>query len=76
MQRILNARSSTHSQASHRARRQRLLAEAIRQHGIPGLTAYLDLLEVEFGEALGIDRRLEALIEADPAVIALNRRWR
>ena len=70
----LHATNPRKLQASRkRDRRQRLLAEAIHRHGVPGLAALLDLIELEAGEALGIDRRLEALIDATQAAIALTR---
>jgi hypothetical protein len=56
---------------ARRERRERLLAEAMRRHGIAGLRAVFDLLEAHLGEEIGIDRQLERLIDAEPTALAL-----
>jgi hypothetical protein len=68
-----NNRDPLVRQASARhERRERLLAEAIRRHGVAGLTSLFMLLEVALGEEIGIDRRLEALVDASPSAIGLH----
>jgi hypothetical protein len=55
---------------SQEVRRNRLLNGAINKHGILGVGALLKSLEAEFGD-LAIDRRLERLVDAEPAAVAL-----
>ena len=73
MQRRRSCNAPPHFRQPSRARerRQRLLAEAVARHGVAVVAAFLTLLEAEFGEEIGINRRLEFLIDADPAALAL-----
>jgi hypothetical protein len=57
--------------ASRRRRRDRLIAAAIEKHGPAGLSLLLESLEIESGDDLHIDARLEFLTESDPRAIAL-----
>jgi hypothetical protein len=43
----------------------------MRKHGVAGIAGMLSLLEVQLGEEIGIDRRLERLVDADPSALAL-----
>ena len=54
-----------------RERRHRLIEAAVRRHGISALDLLFERLEQEFGAELGVDSRLERIIEADPAALAL-----
>jgi hypothetical protein len=56
--------------ARKRDRRNRLLNKAVERHGIPGVGLLLETLEAECGD-LAIGRRLERLIDAEPAALAL-----
>lgn len=51
-------------------RRERLLVAACERHGAVGVGALLKSLEAGYGD-LAIDRRLERLVDADPAAFAL-----
>jgi hypothetical protein len=54
-----------------RDRRQHLLAETLKRHGVPALGLLLESLEADFGDVLRVDARLEGLIDADPRAVAL-----
>jgi hypothetical protein len=58
------------SQDRKRDRRNRLLNRAIERHGIKAVGLLLESLEGECGD-IGIDRRLERLVDAEPAAVAL-----
>jgi hypothetical protein len=69
---VRNNRDSVVRQASaRRERRNRLLAEAVARHGVAALGLLFELLETELGIDLGVDARLEGLIEASPAAMDL-----
>jgi hypothetical protein len=53
------------------SRRRRLIAEAIHRHGVSGIKALLELIEIDIGADLRVDARLEHLIDAAPAALAL-----
>jgi hypothetical protein len=56
--------------SNRQRRRQRLIDEAVRKHGVLGIGALLRALENECGD-LGIDHRLECLVDADERAICL-----
>jgi hypothetical protein len=56
--------------ARRRDRRIDLLNIVIRQHGVSAVALLLGRLEHDFGDELQVNRRLEALIDADPRVIS------
>jgi hypothetical protein len=52
-------------------RRQRLINAAIQKHGIGAIGLLFERLEGDFGDELRLDVRLEKLLEADSAALAL-----
>jgi hypothetical protein len=58
------------SAARKRDRRNRLINAAVKRHGLGAVSLAFESLEDEYGE-LGIDRRLEHLVDADPRALAL-----
>jgi hypothetical protein len=64
-----NARRGTSAARKH-DRRRRLIEAGLRRHGASGFALFVDRLELDFGD-LGLDRRLEDLVDADPRAIDL-----
>jgi len=59
------------SASRKRDHRQRLLADALRRHGVPAVALLLELIEADIGDHhIGIDARLERLVDLDEAGFA------